>query len=156
LAIILAAGALMCACRNNANLPAAGPLDAAYDSEQDPNDPQRLLPLDYEQAQGKRIFYDKCVWCHSDSTPAGPSNRTNLTPQPPSLSDGNIMNPLSQDFVRNIVLLGGSALGKSAMMPPWGNTLSEEEIQAVIAYSRRIASPAYGSAVSTLPSSGGK
>jgi mono/diheme cytochrome c family protein len=115
----------------------------AYDVEQDSVDPQKVISLDYEQAEGKRVFYDKCVWCHADATPAGPSNRANLMPQPPLLTDGNAMNPLSDALIRNIVTLGGSALGKSPMMPPWGNTLSEQEIRAVTAYVRVVAEPPY-------------
>ena len=115
----------------------------AYDAEQDSNDPQRLIPLHYEQAQGKRVFYEKCVWCHSDATPAGPSNRSNLTPQPPLLNDGNVINPLSDSFIRNVVTLGGSAVGKSPMMPSWGQTLKPGQIQAVVAYVRAMAQPPY-------------
>jgi mono/diheme cytochrome c family protein len=115
----------------------------AYDVEQDSADPQKVVSLHYDQAEGKRIFYDKCVWCHADATPAGPSNRANLMPQPPLLTDGNVLNPLSDAFIRNIVTLGGSALGKSPMMPPWGNTLSEQEIRAVTAYARVVAEPPY-------------
>ena len=115
----------------------------AYDTEQDSADPQKIISLDYEQAQGKRVFYDRCVWCHADATPAGPSNRANLMPQPPLLTDGSVMNPLSDAFIRNIVTLGGSALGKSPMMPPWGNTLSDQDIRAVTAYVRVVAEPPY-------------
>src|SRR6516162_1973773 len=79
----------------------------AYDIEQDSTDPQKIISLDYEQAEGKRVFYDKCVWCHADATPAGPSNRANLTPQPPLLTDGNVLNPLSDAFIRNMVTLDG-------------------------------------------------
>jgi mono/diheme cytochrome c family protein len=117
----------------------------AYDTEQDSADPQKIISLDYEQAQGKRVFYDKCVWCHADATPAGPSNRANLMPQPPLLSDGNALNSLSDAFIRNIVTLGGSALGKSPMMPPWGNTLNEQDIRSVTDYVRAMAVPPYQS-----------
>jgi len=34
-------------------------------------------------------------------------------------------------------------MGKSAMMPPWGRTLSQDEIKAVIAFMRAIAQPPY-------------
>ena len=115
----------------------------AFDTEQDSTDPQKIISLDYEQTQGKRVFYDKCVWCHADATPAGPSNRTNLMPQPPLLTDGNVLNSLSDAFIRNIVTLGGSALGKSPMMPPWGNTLNEQEVRSVTAYVRAVAVPPY-------------
>jgi mono/diheme cytochrome c family protein len=131
------------ACKNQAPHLVTNAGLQAYDTEQDSADPQKIISLDYEQAQGKRVFYDKCVWCHADATPAGPSNRTNLMPQPPLLTDGSVMNPLSNAFIRNIVTLGGSALGKSPMMPPWGNILSDEEIRAVTAYVRVVAEPPY-------------
>jgi len=83
------------------------------------------------------------VWCHADATPAGPSNRSNLTPTPPLLNDGEKLNPESDEFMQNIITLGGSALGKSAMMPPYGKTLSTQEITAAIAFNRAIAQPPY-------------
>src|SRR3990172_3025503 len=115
----------------------------AYDVEQDWNDPQRLIPLGYLQAQGKRVFYHNCVWCHSDATPAGPSNRYNLTPPPPLANDGETFNGLSNEFMQNVITLGGDAMGKSAMMPPWGHTLTQQEVIAVIAFLRAIAQPPY-------------
>jgi len=115
----------------------------AYDTEADWNDSAKLVNLGYQEAQGKRIFYQYCVWCHADATPAGPSNRSNLTPVPPLLNDGDKLNGESDEFMRNIITLGGSALGKSAMMPPYGKTLSPREIQAVIAFTRAIAQPPY-------------
>lgn len=115
----------------------------AYDTEADWNDSTKLVNLGYQEAQGKRIFYQYCVWCHADATPAGPSNRSNLTPVPPLLNDGDKLNGESDEFMRNIITLGGSALGKSAMMPPYGKTLSPGEVQAVIAFTRAIAQPPY-------------
>jgi mono/diheme cytochrome c family protein len=121
----------------------ADPVSRAYDTEQDWNDPQRTIPLNYQQAQGKRVFYQYCVWCHADATPAGPSNRSNLNPMPPLANDGSVFNSLSDDFLRNTITLGGSAVGKSALMPPWGKTLKPDEIDAVIAFYRAIAQPPY-------------
>ncbi len=115
----------------------------AYDSETDWNDAGKLVKLDYQQSQGKRVFYQYCVWCHADSSPAGPSNRSNLTPQPPLMNDGDKLNGESDEFMQNIITLGGSALGKSAMMPPYGKTLSPTDIKAVTAFTRAIAQPAY-------------
>lgn len=130
-------------CRKHAESAKADPLLVAYDTEADWTDPQHVIPLSYQQAQGKRIFYQDCVWCHADATPAGPSNRSNLTPVPPLLNDGATLNAESDEFTQNIITLGGSAMGKSAMMPPYGKTLSEEEIRSVIAFTRAIAQPPY-------------
>ena len=124
----------------------SAPQDAtarAYDVEVDWNDPQRVIPLDYREAQGKRIFYRQCVWCHADATPAGPSNRSNVNPTPPLMNDGAALNHESDATLKNMIALGGSALGKSAMMPPYGRTLSEEEIADLIVYIRAIAQPPY-------------
>jgi cytochrome c5 len=115
----------------------------AYDVEPDWNDQQHLIPLNYQQAKGKRLFYQYCVWCHADATPAGPSNRSNLTPSPALMNDGATLNGESDESLRKIITLGGSAVGKSAMMPPFGQTLSQGEIQALVAYARAIAQPPY-------------
>src|SRR5207245_10488117 len=102
-----------------------------------------VITLRYEQAQGKRMFYQQCVWYHEHATPAGPSNRSNLTPVPPLLNDGATLNAESDEYMLNIVTLGGTAMGKSAMMPPYGRMLSAEEIRSVIAFTRAIAQPPY-------------
>jgi len=115
----------------------------AYDTEPDWNDSSKLVKLGYQESQGKRVFYQYCVWCHSDATPAGPSNRSNVTPMPPLMNDGEKLNGESDQYLQNIITLGGSALGRSAMMPPYGKTLSPDEIEAVIAFTRVIAQPAY-------------
>ena len=130
-------------CRKHAEAAKPDPLLSAYDTETDWTDAQKTIPLSYQQSQGKRIFYQQCVWCHADATPAGPSNRSNLTPVPPLLNDGATLNAESDEFMLNIITLGGSALGKSAMMPPYGKMLSTEEIRSVIAFARGVAQPAY-------------
>lgn len=115
----------------------------SFGSEPDWNNPARMLPLDYEQEQGKRVFYQHCVWCHADTTPAGPSNRSNVTPDPPLMNDGAILNVESDAKLAKIIALGGSAVGKSAMMPPYGSMLRQDEIDDVISYIRVVAVPEY-------------
>lgn len=124
----------------NTNVEAAF---GAYDTEPDWNDSTKLTKLGYAESQGKHIFYTYCVWCHADATPAGPSNRSNLTPVPVLMNDGERLNGESDEYLQNIITLGGRALGKSEMMPPYGKTLTAVEIKAVIAYTRAIAQPPY-------------
>lgn len=120
-----------------------------YDVEPDWNDQQKLIPLNYQQAKGKRLFYQYCVWCHADATPAGPSNRANVSPTPVLMNDGTVLNGQSDGALQKIITLGGSAVKKSAMMPPFGRTLTPGEIQALIAFARAIAQPAYHPGVAT-------
>ncbi len=144
--VLLLSLSVLVTCGSCGRAPASAkpsPALGSYDVQQDWNDPTRLIPLDYQQAQGKRLFYEKCVWCHADSTPAGPSNRSNLSPVPALVNDGAVLNALSDDYLRNIISLGGSALGKSAMMPPWGRTLTQDDVGALITYIRAVAQPPY-------------
>jgi hypothetical protein len=62
-------------------------------------------------------------------------------PMPPLMNDGEKLNGESDEYMQNIITLGGSALGKSSMMPPYGKTLSAAEITDVIAFARVIAQP---------------
>ena len=140
---LLMLAALVSACGKRGNAIPADPLRNAFDTEPDWNDATKLIQLNYQQAQGKRIFYTQCVWCHADSTPAGPSNRSNLKPVPALMNDGTVLNAESDEYLQNIITLGGSAVSKSAMMPPYGQTLTQEEIQDLIAYTRAIAQPPY-------------
>lgn len=145
LTAMLLVGVLSVLFLSGCKIAAVKPDDAfgAYDTEPDWNDPAKTTKLGYQESQGKRIFYQYCVWCHADASPAGPSNRSNVTPVPPLLNDGDKLNQESDEFMQNIITLGGGALGKSAMMPPYGKTLSPAEIKSVIAFTRVIAQPAY-------------
>ncbi len=113
----------------------------SYGVETDWNNPDHVYALNFNQDQGRRIFYQHCVWCHADSTPAGPSNRSNVTPEPPLMNDSAVLTKESDASLHKVIALGGSGVGKSAMMPPYGETLSQEEIDDVIAYIRVIAAP---------------
>ena len=144
--IMIVAFAILCILQGCSKKPApkaARPAENAYSTEQDWNNPEQSIPLNYQQAQGQRVFYADCVWCHASSTPAGPSNISNLTPAPALANDGATLNSISDDYIQNIITLGGSAMSKSAMMPPWGMTLKGEDIRAVITFMRAIAQPPY-------------
>jgi len=140
---LLMLAAFVSACGKRGNATPADPLRNAFDTEPDWNDATKLIQLNYQQAQGKRVFYTQCVYCHADSTPAGPSNRSNLKPVPALMNDGTVLNAESDEYLQNIITLGGSAVSKSAMMPPYGQTLTKEEILDLIAYTRAIAQPPY-------------
>ena len=113
----------------------------SYGTEADWNNPEHIYQLNFSQDQGRRIFYQHCVWCHADATPAGPSNRSNVTPEPPLMNDSAVLSKESDESLRKMIARGGAGVGKSAMMPPYGGTLSPDEIDDVIAYIRVIAKP---------------
>jgi hypothetical protein len=141
--VLVGTGICASGCGKKSEAAKTDPLLSAYDSEPDSSDAQKIIPLGYQASQGKRLYYLHCVWCHADASPAGPSNRSNLTPVPPLLTDGSVLNAESDEYLQNIITLGGSAMGKSAMMPPYGKMLSSGEIHSLIAFTRTVAQPPY-------------
>lgn len=127
----------------------------SYGTEVDWSNPDHIIQLDYSQDQGRRLFYQYCVWCHADSTPAGPSNRSNITPEPPLLNDPNFLKGKSDAALEQVIGLGGSAVGKSAMMPPYGSTLSKKNIHELIQYIRKLNSSSTAQAPTNLQASTG-
>ena len=118
--LLIAALSTASGCRKHAETAKADPLLAAYDSEPDWNDSTKMISLGYQQAQGKRVFYQYCVWCHAEATPAGPSNRSNLTPVPPLLADGSTLNGESDNYHETIITLSRVRLPSRPISLPAG------------------------------------
>jgi len=102
------------------------------------------LALGFEQNQGRQLSDLYCSRCHDpESTPERVSNHDNLTAQAHAFTDGAYLNKMSDADLIAIIQHGGLALGKSAEMPPYGQTLSKSNIQALAAYIRAVADPPY-------------
>lgn len=100
------------------------------------------IALGYQEMLGAKLSELHCVRCHeTESTAARVSNHDNLTAQAHSLSDGSVTNTMSDANLSAIISHGGAALGKSAEMPPYANTLTKPEIDALAAFIRAIADP---------------
>ncbi len=55
-------------------------------------------------------------------------------------TDGAAMRGVDDRFLFDIIKKGGSQFGRSNAMPAWGMKLTDEEIRAVVAYIRSLAS----------------
>lgn len=101
----------------------------------------------YEQRLGYELNAKYCSRCHNpDSTVTQVSNYANLAVDPHRLSDGADLNKLTDAELTAIIQHGGPALNRSALMPPYGRTLSKADIQALVSYIRLIAEPPYAPA----------
>ena len=95
------------------------------------------------QSEGKKLYLTYCSSCHGDGGKGdGPAARS-LPVNPANHTDGSVMNPLSDKFLLDIISKGGSAVGKSAMMPGWGGQLKEDQLRDIVAYVRSLAVPPY-------------
>ena len=98
------------------------------------------------QSAGKKLYLTYCSSCHGDSGKGdGPAARS-LPVKPANHTDGTVMNKLSDKFLLDIISKGGSAVGKSAMMPGWSGQFNENQLRDIVAYVRSIAVPPYEAA----------
>ena len=100
------------------------------------------IALGYEQTLGRRLNEQYCDRCHNpESTVERVSNYDNLEVKPHPFTEGNTLNRISDADLTAIIAHGGPALGKSALMPAWGNTLNKSDIQGLISYIRAASDP---------------
>jgi len=103
--------------------------------------------LSYQEQLGAELDQAYCSRCHSsESTTERVSNYDNLATKPHAFTDGETLNKMSDADLMSVIAHGGPSLNKSALMPPYGATLSKPELQALIAYIRLIADPPYRTA----------
>jgi len=102
------------------------------------------IALDYQEVLGQKLNEHYCERCHnSESTPERVSNYDNLDVKPHTFNDGDFLNKMTDDDIAAVIAHGGPAVNKSALMPPFGYTLSKSDIQALLAYIRAVADPPY-------------
>jgi mono/diheme cytochrome c family protein len=102
------------------------------------------LAVGYQQQVGYQIEETYCARCHDpESTTQRVSNFDNLAVKPHPFSEGDVLNKLSDADLAAIIGHGGQAVNGSALMPPYGATLSKSEIQSLIAYIRLVVDPPF-------------
>ena len=99
-----------------------------------------------DAAEGKQLYVSYCSTCHGETGKGDGLVGRSLPVKPADHTNGTIMNPLSDQFLHDIIAKGGSAVGKSSFMPSWGSSLDEKQIRDLVAYLRSIADPPYNGA----------
>lgn len=95
----------------------------------------------YETRLGRQVFRHYCQTCHGETGAGDGFNAFNLDPRPRDLSDPVFQRKSDADLA-DAIRRGGSGVGLSPLMPPWGRTLSAREIDQVILYVRSLKKPA--------------
>jgi mono/diheme cytochrome c family protein len=100
--------------------------------------------LGYQQRLGFILNAKHCSRCHDpESSPEQVSNFDNLEVKPHAFAEGSTLNKMSDADLMAIIQHGGPALNRSALMPPYGNTLTAADVRALISYIRVVADPPY-------------
>ncbi|NIP31878.1 MAG: c-type cytochrome [Candidatus Dadabacteria bacterium] len=87
--------------------------------------------------KGKELFLNTCASCHGMKGLGDGVAAVSLDPKPRNLTDNKYVSELSDNHLFRVISLGGVSVGKSALMPPWGGILSEEEIWNIISHIRK-------------------
>jgi len=100
--------------------------------------------LGYQQRLGSILNTKYCSRCHDpESSPEQVSNIDNLEVKPHPFAEGSTLNKMSDMDLMAMIQHGGPALNRSALMPPYGNTLGPSDVRALISYIRAVADPPY-------------
>jgi high-affinity iron transporter len=92
---------------------------------------------DAEMAQGATLYAEKCALCHGATGHGDGVGAAALDPKPRNHTDGTYMNAQTNEQLHLVIKNG------KGQMPAWGATMSDEEIDAVLAYVRTLAVPPY-------------
>jgi mono/diheme cytochrome c family protein len=97
---------------------------------------EREGSLTYVESQGRRLFVHYCATCHGDDARGDGQNASNLNPAPPDMTASTT----SRDpaLIRRVIAEGSAAVGRSPLSPPWGRSLSQQQIDYLVAYCQSI------------------
>jgi len=93
--------------------------------------------LTYSASLGKPVFAQYCATCHGDAGKGDGQNAYNLVPPPPDFTTSK--NLVDEAYVRRVIAEGSAAVGRSPLSPPYGHTLSPQEIDYVTIYCQALA-----------------
>ena len=113
-------------CRRPASAPPSDPMLEAIRAEEE------AAGLTYAENQGKQVFTRYCATCHGDEGKGDGQNASNLNPAPPDLTVSKNLGDAA--YVRRVIAEGSAAAGRSPLSPPWGRTLSDQDIEYVTRY----------------------
>jgi len=97
-------------------------------------------PLPYTVAMGREVYRHYCMTCHGETGAGDGFNAFNLDPHPRDFSDPAFLKKSEAD-VRDAIRRGGAGVGLSPLMPPWGRTLNDRQIDDLILYLRELRRP---------------
>lgn len=105
---------------------------------------KHMTSLTREEQHGKVLYEYYCVLCHGETGEGDGFNSFSLSTPPARHTDATLMGTLSDTQIQLVIREGGSALGRSPQMPPWGRVLTDQEIFDMTAFIRTLALPDAG------------
>lgn len=95
-----------------------------------------LLALTYAQRKGKWTYDQYCAVCHGPEGRGDGFNAYNLEPRPKDFAEKGYLESITDEWLLEAISQGGRGVKRSALMPAYENTLTEERVVNVVAYLR--------------------
>ena len=71
-----------------------------------------------EPTEAERMFYQICATCHGTDGTGNGFAAAEFNPKPRNYTDPTWQASVTDDEIKKTIVLGGAAVGKSALMPP--------------------------------------
>jgi mono/diheme cytochrome c family protein len=90
-------------------------------------------------SETEKVFKFYCAQCHGlEGKGDGPNVTKDFPVSPRNFTNAAEMNKLSDADLKNVIMDGGPSVSKSPMMPPWGKTLTPEQVDGLIKHLRTL------------------
>jgi mono/diheme cytochrome c family protein len=99
-------------------------------------------PLADARTRGEKVYRHYCQICHGESGKGDGFNASRLEPHPRNFTDAKLWQKIRDDRVYDAIAQGGTANGKSVLMPAWRHTLTERQIRDVMVFIKAFSAPA--------------
>ena len=88
-------------------------------------------------AGAEETFKFYCAQCHGlEGKGKGPNVTKDFPVTPRDFTNAKEMSKLSDNYIRGIVMDGGPSQSKSPLMPPWGKTILDADVNGLIKHLR--------------------
>ena len=89
--------------------------------------------------RGGKVFKHYCATCHGNEGQGNGFNSTNLAVPPRDFSNAQFWRQATDERLLLAVSKGGTAVSKSVLMPAWGQTLTDRQLNDVVTFLHTLA-----------------
>ncbi|MDQ6987919.1 MAG: cytochrome c [Mariprofundaceae bacterium] len=97
-----------------------------------------LLPVVAQAESARDNYKTYCMQCHGLKGTGMGADIQDMSVQPRDHTDGKAMGGRTDAEIFKVIKEGGLAINKSALMPPWGDTFTDNEINDLVKYLRKL------------------
>jgi len=90
------------------------------------------------EQRGANIYAYYCSVCHGKTGEGDGINSFQLSTPPAKHADAAFMSTLSDEDIANVIKGGGTELGRSPLMPPWGRVLNNRDVVDLVTFIRTL------------------